>query len=293
MKFLTFEQYGSLNSAPIFSAFKNSVKKIGHEITTDLSQADAAVIWSVLWHGRMAPNKQILENFTKNGKPVVVLEVGSIKRGVTWKVGVGGINGEASFNHQTNHDSTRFHQLGLKLEPWSTKKDGKIVICCQHSLSHQWRNMPRVDQWLETVIRDLRNVTDRPVVVRPHPRQSIPNIEKLLKLPKITVDIPKKLSGTYDDFNFDSILESAHCVINWSSNPAIQAVLKGIPIFTGPDSLAYPVSEKSLDKIENFTYFERQQWANDFVYTEWTVDEIDQGRPLEQILPILKNVNNT
>ena len=293
MRFLTFEQHGSLNSAPVFSAFRDSVKKLGHELVNDYDQADAAVIWSVLWHGRMAANREILENFTKIGKPVVVLEVGSICRGTTWKVGVGGINGEAAFNHQQNHNQTRFNQLGLKLQPWSTKNHGKIVICCQHSLSHQWRNMPRTDIWLDTVIKNVREVSDREILIRPHPRQPIPNIEKFTKMPKITIDIPKKLLGTYDDFNFESVLESAHCVINWSSNPAIQAVFKGIPIFTGPDSLAYPVSEKSLKNIENPTYPDRQSWANDFVYTEWTVDEISQGQPLKQILPILENFNNT
>jgi hypothetical protein len=293
MKFLTFEQYGSLNSAPIFSAFKQSVTGLGHELVTDIDQADVAVIWSVLWHGRMAANRQIFENFSKIGKPVVVLEVGSISRGTTWKVGVGGVNGSAQFNHKKNHNQQRFDQLGLKLSPWSTKKDGNIVICCQHSLSQQWSTMPRIDLWLETTVNEIRKFSDRNIVVRPHPRQAIPNVEKFLKIPKIRIETPKKLAGTYDDFDFDQTLASAYCVVNWSSNPAIQAVIKGIPVVTGPESLAYPVSQKLLKNIENLEFVERQQWANDFVYTEWTVDEIGQGLPLKQLLPILENVKNT
>lgn len=288
MNFLTFEQHGSLNSPAIFSAFRSGVKSVGCHLVDQIQRADIAVIWSVLWQGRMAPNRQIFENFIKNGKAVIVLEVGALRRGVTWKVGINGINNEATFNHQTNHDSTRFNSMGLNLQPWSPNINGNIVICCQHTASHQWRNMPDTGTWLHQTIETVRKYSSRPIVIRPHPRQSIVGLEKLLKIKDVSASIPKKLSGTYDDFNFDQELSSAWSVINWSSNPAIQAVLKGVPAFTGPDSLAAPVSENDLKNIENPTFFDRQSWANDIVYTEWTVDEIAQGLPLIQLKSVLE-----
>ena len=56
---------------------------------------DVGVIWSVLWNGRMAPNKKVWDDFHAHNKKIIVLEVGGLIRGTTWKVGVGGINREA------------------------------------------------------------------------------------------------------------------------------------------------------------------------------------------------------
>ena len=49
------------------------------------------VLWSMLWHGRMQGNKHIYESAVAQ-KESPFLEVGGIKRNVTWKVGLNGIN---------------------------------------------------------------------------------------------------------------------------------------------------------------------------------------------------------
>jgi hypothetical protein len=46
---------------------------------------DVAVIWSVLWQGRMAGNKKVWDDFRSQGKPVVVLEVGGLLRNIPGK----------------------------------------------------------------------------------------------------------------------------------------------------------------------------------------------------------------
>ncbi|MFN9956938.1 MAG: hypothetical protein ACK55I_27870, partial [bacterium] len=65
------------------------------------------------------------------------------------------------------------------------------------------------------------------------------------------IDRPKITFGSYDDFDFDRVLGSAHCVLNWSSGPGPQALLAGVPAFVGPDSLASPVANWDLAQIEN------------------------------------------
>ena len=72
--------------------------------------------------------------------PTVVLEVGGIQRGTTWKVGINGINRDGSFG-PSNNNRSRVQQLGLNVKPW--RSDGKyILICGQHDKSLQWQNMP-------------------------------------------------------------------------------------------------------------------------------------------------------
>src|SRR6056300_1168509 len=118
MKFSLFTDNGALNSKPVFQAFATGCSQQGHEVVYNSMNADVAVIWSVLWHGRMTANKKVWNEFKSKNKPIIVLEVGALQRNVMWKVGINGINADAVFGEEKN-DSSRAEQLGLKLEPWT------------------------------------------------------------------------------------------------------------------------------------------------------------------------------
>jgi len=112
MKFRLYREHGSLNSKPVFDAFEQGLKNLGFEPSLDKNAIP--VIWSVLWNGRMASNKYIYDTARSRSEPVVVLEVGGIKRGTTWKVGLNGINRDAFFGADRN-SSRRCDLLGLRL----------------------------------------------------------------------------------------------------------------------------------------------------------------------------------
>ena len=64
MKIEIWPDYGPLNSKPIFKAFINSLKKAGETLYVNKeADADVAVIWSVLWRGRMANSKRIWDRY--------------------------------------------------------------------------------------------------------------------------------------------------------------------------------------------------------------------------------------
>ena len=283
MKFSLWTDNGALNSKPIFDAFGCSVLDNGHTLAFNDLDSDVDVIWSVLWYGRMARNKAIWERAKAEGRPVIVLEVGGLKRGLTWKVGLDGINREANFGPKGNDDS-RAKKLGLTLTPWKyNNEQGDIIIACQHNKSHQWRNQKTVQSWVFDCIELIRQYTNRKIVVRPHPRCPIPSIE--IEFPNVIIQTPKHLEGTYDDFDFDC--SDAYAVVNWSSNPATQAVMQGVPVFVGPDSLAFDVGSTNLASINSPAMPDRTQWLNDIAYTEWTLDEIKEGIPLNRLTSYL------
>ena len=297
MIFGFFTDFGALNSQPIFAAFKDSVQKAGHSVVDgNWDMPDVAVIWSVLWHGRMAQNAKVWEHFTKQGKPVIVLEVGGLIRNKTWKVGINGINGEADFAHDTENTSDRLTKLKIKMQPWRprTYQPKYILILGQNENSHQWRDMPPMQQWVEDTITKIRTVTDRDIRVRPHPRSTFDQKwtkETITNYNDVYFNQPRQVIGTYDDFDFDKQLNDAWCVVNWSSNPATQAALNGVPVFTGPDSLAAPIANLNLKRIEDPSMPDRQQWANNLAYTEWTIEDIAAGEPLERLLPKIKELH--
>jgi|TARA_B110000908_G_C10243803_1_gene447621 hypothetical protein len=273
MKFSLWTQYGALNSKPIFDAFANSLNSNGHVVVYNDSSADINVIWSVLFNGRMAGNKAVWEQ----QKPTIVLEVGGIKRGTTWKVGLNGINRDAYFGPSSNNN-TRANELGLKLSPW--KYTGEyILIAGQHDKSLQWKDMPSMATWVHDTITFIRAQTDRPIIFRPHPRCPLPAIEHDFK--DVKRQTPKQIQNTYDDF--DMQFDNIWATVSWSSNPGIHSVINGVPAFTGPSSLAFDVAEQNLRNIDNPLYCDRTQWLNDYAHTEYTIEEISQGIPLKHL----------
>ena len=279
MKFSLWTQYGALNSKPVFDAFAHSIVAAGHDVVWNSNVSDVDVIWSVLWNGRMASNKNIWERNLAQSKPTVVLEVGGIKRGTTWKVGLNGINRNAYFGDGGN-DRTRAHSLGLSLTPW-TNKGEYILLCGQHEKSEQWRNMPRMSNWVIDTITEIRKHSKRPILFRPHPRCPLPHIEHEFK--NVIRQDPTKITGTYDDF--DMRFDNIHATISYSSNPGIHSVLQGVPAFVGPASLAYDAANDIdfMHDIENPLRPDRQQWLNDYAWTEFTVEEIASGMPLKRL----------
>ena len=277
MNISIFNKFGALNSVPVFAAFAAGCKKNGVRVTEHNSAADVAVIWSQLWTGRMAPNRAVWQEFTAAGRPVIVLEVGQLMRGVTWKMGINGVNGRARWGEGI--ESGRADKLAVRLQPWHP--GNHILIAMQRSDSEQWAGLPPAEQWLKKTIDGIRAHTDREIIVRPHPRQ------RLQPIPGVKIQQPQALRGTYDEFDFRSSLGRAWAVVNENSGPGSQAIIDGVPAFVGADSMAMPVANTDFAFIEKPRMPERSAWLEQLCHTEWTLGEITSGLPLARLLKSL------
>ena len=303
MIFGMFNEFGAMNSVPVFGAFEQSLGKAGIPWTKNLDMCNVAVIWSVLWNGRMAQNKGVWDHCKKFNKPVIVLEVGGILRNQSWKVGINGINNEAYWGNESTstvnnwlREATQHRQkkFGITLSPWkNTNKDKFILLCTQHTKSNQWRNMPPIDMWLDQEIAKIRKHSTRQIMIRPHPRSPInPSTVRDLnfKYKNVELNYPKRYAQTYDEFDYDTVLEKSHCVISHSSNPGLQAIIAGVPAFVGKESLALPVANTDYTRIEDPKRPDRTIWFNNLLYTEYFLDEISDGLPLVKLLPKLEKL---
>lgn len=280
MKLEVWTEHGPLNSKPIFDAFIKSLNDAGETVYVNKSaNADVAVIWSVLWRGRMQGYQKIWNDYRSKNKPVIVLEVGGLRRNQSFKIGINGINRNADFANQ-EFDNKRWPLFKHVLKPWNPSGE-LIVICGQHDASEQWRGMPKMAKWIEQQIIEIRKYTTRPILVRPHPRNQISF--DLSKFKNVKVRMPKRDHRTYDDTDFRATLERTWAVVNHSSNPAMEAVIRGIPVFVSESSLCHDVGNISLTEINTPAMPNRQNWANRLSYTEWFEDEIAQGIPWQRI----------
>ena len=277
MKITYFPNQLALNSTPVIDAFLEGCKNIELTVDQNNMSADIAVIWSLVWAGRMRPNQQVYQEFLSTGRPVILLEVGMISRGHTWRLAL--IN-DGKILYAKPVESHRPQKLGLSLKPW--KQDGQhIVIATQRTDSEQWAGQPDISTWLSNTVDTIKTYSDRPIVIRPHPRQ------KVVVPAGCTVDMPRPIVGTYDSFNFDASLKNAWAVVNWNSSPGIHAVVNGVPAFVSETSLARPVANLSLSEIEDPIRPDRTSWLNNLAHTEWTLEEIASGVPLSQLLGLI------
>ena len=274
MKFSLFNNFGAKNSVPVFAAFEQGLRACGHKYVKHDMDADVAVIWSHLWSGRMRYNQAVWKQFRDTGRDVIVLEVGMLRRGITWKMGLNGVNRRARFGD--GHILNRARHLGLELKSWQQGQN--IVIAAQRSDSEQWTGLPSANKWLEETVNKIKHYTDRPIVVRPHPRQILTPVHG------VTVRNPQPIANTYDSFNFDAELSNAWAVVNENSGPGSQAIIAGVPAFVGIDSLAGPVANLDLKEIEKPWMPDRTAWLETIAHTEWTVEEIASGVPIKRLI---------
>lgn len=276
ISFKLYREYGALNSSPVFDAFQQGIKHTGNSIV-DLDE-DVAVIWSVLWKGRMHGNLSVYQARTTANKPTIIIEVGNLIRGKTWRISMHNVNRLGYFGNTTQLDCNRPATLGVTLKDCNTHRNSEILITGQHEASLQWSGLPSTAEWVTNLVTQIRCYTDRPIKFRPHPRSNI-------SVSNLAIDYPKKISGTYDDYNMNY---NYHCIINHNSGPTVQSAINGTPIICHSSSLAFPVSD-IVENIDNPVLLDRSAWFLELCHTEWTVDEIAAGIPLQRLIPTINS----
>jgi len=266
------------NSGPVISAMLNSLRQAGISTQENSWDADAVIIWSVLWTGRMAANQAVWSHYRSLGRPVIVIDVGALYRGETWKIALNSITADGYYGHTENLDWDRPRHLGISLAINLTCNP-RIVIAAQHARSLQVAGLVSMEGWIIQQVERLRTVTDRPIVVRPHPRSPL-NRSGLVHLPPdVIIEQPVKIVNTYDSHN---LAFDCHAMVNHNSGPGIQAALAGTRPIVDSTSLAHPVSITHADIDQPYDQ-DRDQWLVEICHTEYTVQEIQQGLWLRRL----------
>lgn len=278
-----FPGQAAANSGPVLSAAVTALRHHGIKVVENSLDADAALIWSVLWAGRMAGNQAVWNHYTSTGRPVIIIDIGALYRGETWKIAVNSITADGYYGHKENLDWDRPRKLGISLAINLSRND-RIVIAAQHAKSLQVQDLISVENWICEQIAQIRKYTDRPIIIRPHPRSRL-DAECLPK--DCLIESPKKITDTYDSYN---LAFDCHAMINYNSGPGIQAALAGTRPVVDKSSLAYPVS-MAIEDIDKPYQIDRDQWLVEICHTEYTQQEISQGLWLNRLAPALENIN--
>ena len=267
------------NAQPVMSAVLDCLQARGIQTQENSMTSDAAIIWSVLWAGRMAANQAVYEHYRSQGRPVIIIEIGALYRGNTWKIAVNNINADGYYGHLDNLDLDRPARLKISLATQFNPRPN-VIVALQHDRSLQVANI-NMTAWLHNTLSTLKKSTDRPITVRPHPRCRL----AFDNLPQgVTVEIPNRLPNTYDsyDMHYD-----CHALVNYNSGPGIQAAIAGVRPVVDPTSLAHPVSVGMVDIEQTYTK-DRDLWLAQICHTEYTIDELRRGKWIDRIASALQ-----
>lgn len=190
----------------------------------------------------------------------------------------------------------------IVIRPWRQTRGKYVLIFLQHaidtSLFRLIEQFGSYYKWLTFTIDRIRENTDLPIVIRPHPKHGMYmqffDAYKMLDVPKIYDNVSFSVNQGQEGLSggkyLERDLEDAHTVVGWTSNALTEAVCYGIPAFCmSAGAMAWPVSVEdtdywseqkydfsSIDNIQS-SLPDRTQWLYNLSYCQWTREEIRDG----------------
>ena len=116
-----------------------------------------------------------------------------------------------------------------------------------------------LETWLNTTIEEIKNHTDRPIVIRKKQSRTVRMTEDTMEM---------------------ALAQDVHCLVTFSSIAAGEALLLGKPAITLGPNAAAPLCSQHISEIENPkipTLDEVKAWAANLAYNQFTEAEMRNG----------------
>jgi hypothetical protein len=254
----------------------------------DPIQCDVALIQGFVHeHGKTAPHlvlrQRAVDMQKNNGKKSLIVDSnlflyadpGNTRHYLRYSFD--GVFPTTGFYFDKDIDPTRWQKISsnlrIKLKPYRTSGN-HILVCCQRNGGWSMQGIA-VNNWLEQTLQQLRNRTDRPIVVRIHPGDKKWmqwfNQKLITKHPNVTLSQRHILED----------LQNCWASVVYNSSPSIASIIEGVPTFvTDPNpeiSQSNGVCNTTLKRIEDPKMFDRQGWVEKLSMCHWNFDELKSG----------------
>lgn len=169
-------------------------------------------------------------------------------------------------------------ELGINPKPWCNT-GSHILICLQRNGGWSMKGRDNQD-WAREIITKIRQVSDRPIIVRGHPGDRragkyLDPRDKRYNLHGLeNVHISDRLNRT-----LQQDLQNAWCTVVYNSSPAVASAIEGVPIFVDDpeDCQAKDVANTNFQNIENPDLFDRDLWLQKLSMSHWNFEELSSG----------------
>jgi hypothetical protein len=152
--------------------------------------------------------------------------------------------------------SDRWEETGEKLKKHTP--GSKILICPPSQKALKYWDID-LSEWLEETINNIRNNTDREIIIRTKPTRT----------ERITTNTMEQ-----------ALADDVHCMVTFNSIAAVESLMNGKPVFTMGPNAAHHLSNQDLSNIENPFMPDQDQVYNlvkCLAYHQFTVPELRNG----------------
>lgn len=166
--------------------------------------------------------------------------------------------------------------LDIPLKDYRTNGD-HILLCLQRNGGWSMGNVD-VQEWAIQTINTLRQHTDRPIIIRPHPGDKASREYLNPANPKCKIRFSKDIRLSNNPSLVDD-LKNCWAAVNYNSSPVVGAAIEGVPIFVSDPakSQCAEIANINLSQIENPLLPDRQQWVERLSMFHWNFDELKSG----------------
>jgi hypothetical protein len=267
----------------ILNSFAEGAKKAGDRVSivTDhnIVPSDLAVMQGFVHHDISSPHLQLRKRILDNNKNTLVIDSNLFQfanrdlANYYLRYSLNGIFPTTGFYFDNLVDESRWpsisNRLGTSLKDYRT--NGNHILICLQRVDGWSMCGTSVQQWLDRTVNEIRQYTNRPIIVRKHPgdrRQDSLRFSRDYSLSR-SVNLLEDLNNCW-------------AMITFNSSPGIAGLINGIPVFvTDPmpqRSQTWPICNTVLSSIETPTLFDRHEWINRISQCHWNIDEVRSGQ---------------
>lgn len=267
------------------------------------STCDVAVIFGS-WKQREKGSHITRGSVATQAKFFVVLETPLLSRRTDqenqyWRTGINGFLNRSAHWPDMPIDiaDERLNQLDVRWPGWQGQDDGHILLALQLSGDASLRGAD-INDWAYRTITELRQHTDRAIVVRNHPLASDRAFEEHANLAhRLLLDGVRNLrfsDGKIVPWSRD--LQGAYCTVTYTSGLAIDSVVAGVPtIACDAGNFAWGFSSQTPAEINNLRRADSMvitEWMRQLAACQYTRAEMEDGTAWNYTWHVLQRLMN-
>jgi hypothetical protein len=180
----------------------------------------------------------------------------------------------------TQVDTNRCKQvskdLNISLKDYRTSGN-HILLCLQRNGGWSMGNT-NIQDWTISTINKIRQYTDRPIIIRPHPGDKQSKAILTPGNPHCRLPFSNNITLSTNQSIIDD-LKNCWAAVNYNSSPVVGAAIEGVPIFVADKekSQCAEIANADLAQIETPVLYERQRWVERLAMFHWNFDELKSG----------------
>jgi len=166
--------------------------------------------------------------------------------------------------------------LGIQLKDYRTTGD-HILLLLQRNGGWSMGGYD-VQDWAISTIDAIRQFTDRPIVIRPHPGDKAARTYLNPNSHHCKIKFSKRVRLSTNP-NLVDDLHNCWAAVNYNSSPVVGAAIEGYPIFVSDplNSQCAEIANTDFSQIENPQLLDRQPWVERLAMFHWNFDELRSG----------------